>query len=339
MRKKITFIEVIIVIVVIVAVLKGYRFWNKPEEVLEVTPVPAEVVKAEITPIPTKVVKAEITPGEMVLIEGGVFKMGNNDGGEYEKPVHNVEVSSFYIGKYEVTNTEYVEFLNSQGNQKEFPHNNKLSYWIDTECTWGIKKEENTETFVIISGYESYPVTGITWYGAVAYCNWLSEKEGLEKCYGEKGDRWPVDITKKGYRLPTEAEWEYACRVGTTTKYYWGDKMDGDYCWYSNNSENKAQPVGHQKKANAFGLYNMNGNVSERCSDQFASYPDPPLPLLVNPTGPDSTKKGSLVICRGGSFLDDFPGSPRYYCTSSSRSLYHDYDQYGMIGFRLAKTP
>ena len=265
MRKKITFIEVIIVIVVIVVVVKGYRFWNKPEDVPEVNPVSAEIsideptLKAEKSITPTSPVSStpfaenpttspcpHITP-EMVLIKGGIFQMGStgavtNPLYADEFPQHEVNITKdFYMGKYEVTNSEYVEFLNDVGNQKG-PGGKT---WIDIkgDPTYrGIEfitappdsNAPNIGNFKVRNGFENHPVVYVSWHGVLAYCNWLSEQEGFTPVY-DKVDPNSEDlvncITRDGYRLPTEAEWEYACRGGTDTKYYWGDEMDGAYCW------------------------------------------------------------------------------------------------------------
>jgi len=279
MKKKITFLEVIIIIVVIVAVMRGYQFWKKPEEASKVIPVPTEVIIAEPTPEEKSVtpsflstpgtVKPETSPyphitPEMVLIEGGTFQMGSYD--SYIRPVHTVEVNSFYIGKYEVTNKEYRQF--DPGHSGRWSNDN-------------------------------YAVEKVNWYDAINYCNWLSDKEGFERCYSGSGDDIVCDFSKNGYRLPTEAEWEYACRAGTTTKYYWGDEdeMDDDYCWDSSNSNRTVHPVG-QKKSNAWGLYDISGNVNEWCWDRYDEdyYKKSPS---ENPTGPSSSSKR---VIRGGSW-------------------------------------
>jgi formylglycine-generating enzyme required for sulfatase activity len=123
----------------------------------------------------------------------------------------------------------------------------------------------------------NYPVESVSWDDTVNYCNWLSKK------------------SKKNYRLPTEAEWEYACRAGSTTDYYWGDNMDGNYCWYSENANGQVHQVG-QKKSNALGLYDMAGNVYEWCSDWY-----------------DSSKSDRSM--RGGGWIN-----PSFNCLSGFRS-------------------
>lgn len=200
--------------------------------------------------------------------------MGSNSCGFNAIPVHSVKVSSFYLGKYTVTNKEYCLYETSYKNPGD-----------------------------------NLPVVEVSWDDAVSYCQWLSNKTG------------------SNYRLPTEAEWEYACRAGSTTKYYWGDKMDNSYCWYSNNSDGKVHPVG-EKKPNACGLYDMSGNVWEWCSDWFEIYPSS---SVINPTGP---KSGSFYrVERGGSWRNHAghgSSAYRYYGTPAIR--------YGDLGFRLARS-
>ncbi len=269
---------------------------------------------------------------EMVLIPEGIFKMGNEMGTPSEKPVHTVEISSFYISKFEITNEQYCEFLNAAGNQTE-----EEKTWIeikeeDKMC--GISGGPEAGTFNVKSGYENLPVVYVTWYGAVAYCNWLSEKKGLEKCYGEPGNRGNVALEKKGYRLPTEAEWEYACRAGTNTLYYWGDKMNGDYCWYRENSGGDHKKVG-TKKPNDFGLYDMSGNVYEWCSDWEDKYFST---SLKDPAGPPA---GDEKIVRGGACCG-WTGGPLFCgaanATSSCRHSQEPVNAYCNLGFRIVKS-
>jgi formylglycine-generating enzyme required for sulfatase activity len=151
------------------------------------------------------------------------------------------------------------------------------------------------------------PVVNISWKDAVNYCNWLSKKTG------------------KNYRLPTEAEWEYACRAGTTTEYYWGNKIDGDYCWYGKNSKWEVHPVG-QKKPNVFGLYDISGNVSEWCNDWHGNYPSG----VINPTVPST---GIDRIIRGGSFE-----STADNCRSACRYGFVPTLKYTTLGFRIIRT-
>jgi len=251
------------------------------------TPIPEPVNN---TPIPEPVnntpasePEEDIPVLDMVLIEGGSFEMERSYVRDDEPPFYTVEVSNFYMGKYEVTNKEYKKF--NPGHSGSWSNDN-------------------------------YPVETVSWYEAVDYCNWLSDKEGLSKCYSGSGDSIKLDITKNGYRLPTDAEWEYACRGGTTTDYYWGDDMNGDYCWYNENSGDELHPVG-QKEPNSFGLYDMSGNVAEWCWDS-------------NPTSPS----GSYRVYRGGGW-----NNHEMLCQSGGRfSNAPDYRD-NSIGFRVVRTP
>ncbi len=156
-----------------------------------------------------------------------------------------------------------------------------------------------------------HPVENISWLDAVAFCNKLSAKEGLKPCYDETGERLGGD----GYRLPTEAEWELACRAGTKTTYSFGDSAArlGDHGRYLANSGNRTHPVG-EKKENAFGLYDMHGNVWEWCEDWY--------------------EKGSLARVRRGGCWDN----TAVWCQSAYRSGYLPADRNGNLGFRVARS-
>ncbi len=155
------------------------------------------------------------------------------------------------------------------------------------------------------------PVNNINWNDAVAFCGVLRLREGVE------------------YRLPTEAEWEYACRAGTTTAYSFGDDVSqlGEYAWYLANSENTTHPVG-EKKPNAWGLYDMHGNVWEWCQDWYAPYDS--LKVVRDPTGPTS---GVYRVLRGGAF-NDHPEDVR----AANRLSNQPDNRYPNAGFRLAMT-
>jgi formylglycine-generating enzyme required for sulfatase activity len=173
------------------------------------------------------------------------------------------------------------------------------------------------------------PVTRVTWLDAVCWCNARSEQEGLVPVYYANAKHetvyrggllnlsnacvaWEAD----GYRLPTEAEWEYACRAGTDTPFYWGDEMSGDYAWYDENSGGRTHPVG-LKKPNAFGLYDMTGQVWEWCWDHFA--PTGEIASQIECfKGPD---KGDQRVVRGGSFNFNAWHQRAAYRTSDRASL------------------
>jgi formylglycine-generating enzyme required for sulfatase activity len=158
------------------------------------------------------------------------------------------------------------------------------------------------------------PVETVNWHEAVAFCGKLSEQEGVE------------------YRLPTEAQWEYACRAGTTTTYSFGDDTSrlGEYAWYVANSQRKSHPVG-KLKPNAWGLYDMHGNVWEWCHDRYAPYER--LQVVSDPIGPAEGSRVNRVL-RGGAFYNQ-PMNVR----AANRN---DLRPTGLpelhIGFRLART-
>jgi len=289
---------------------------------------------ATATVIPTAVTNAtSVAEPPMVSIPGGTFEMGSNVSAD-EQPVHSVTVSSFNMFKYEVRNSDYVLFLNSEGNQTEGGVK-----WIKLTADefQGITGGPGAGTFSVVPGYESRPVVLVSWYGAVAYCNWLSSQHGLTPCYGSKNNRGydpSVWRTLNGYRLPTEAEWEYACRGGSTAEYYWGDPYPpdppniGNYAWYYSNSGGNHHDVG-QLLPNSFGLYDMSGNVFEWCSDwdDFYYYGISPG---TNPTGPAT---GSFRAIRGGCWEvdpDNCRSAYRSGCALGGRLLF--------LGFRPVRN-
>ena len=166
------------------------------------------------------------------------------------------------------------------------------------------------------------PIIGVTWYEAVQYCRWLSEQEGIpeeQMCYPNVAEierckdaktplKLPADhLSRTGYRLPTEAEWEYACRAGSKTSWFYGSSREllAQYAWYSRNAENRTWPVG-QKKPNSFGLFDMHGNTWDWCQDGYADYKVEPgdRPTEDVEDKRAITDRFSRVL-RGGSFLHD----------------------------------
>jgi len=171
---------------------------------------------------------------EMILIPEGDFEMGSARGRDVEQPVHKVHVDTFLLDRTEVTQAHYEKYKLPNPSRFKGP---------------------------------TLPVEMITWTKAALFCNVRSKAEGLEPCYNE--DTAECDFSKNGYRLPTEAEWEYACRAGTKSEYSFGDdRRKGEHAWFADNSDKKTHPVG-QKKPNAWGLYDMHGNVREWCADDY----------------------------------------------------------------------
>ncbi|MCI0495557.1 formylglycine-generating enzyme family protein [candidate division KSB1 bacterium] len=232
-----------------------------------------------------KVVAIDAPVGKFILVPTDTFSMGSNLSLDSFKPQHKVTISAFYIGVTEITNIEYKQFCDA--TNRAYPN-------VEEENTYFIDRPD-------------YPVVNINWFDAIAYCNWRSELEGLTPCYNLSNGA--CDTTKAGYRLPSEAEWEYAARGKVYGKQFpWGtDDIMPDSCNYQEYSgalnakmakfENNhgPLPVASFKQA-GFGLYDMAGNVSEWCHDWYDAeyYADSPK---KNPMGPAS---GSDRVCRGG---------------------------------------
>jgi formylglycine-generating enzyme required for sulfatase activity len=236
---------------------------------------------------------------EMVLLPAGRFTMGDKD--EIDAQPHEVFISSFYIDKYLVTQQQYKKVM------EENP-----SRW---------KADKN-------------PVEQVRWSDAVKYCNTRSLKEGLLPCYDLK--TWKCNFDANGYRLPTEAEWEYACRAGTKTKYFFGNDSSklADYAWLDENSGGKPHPVG-QKQSNPWGLYDMLGNVWQWCNDFYKVdyYQESPE---ENPRGPDA---GETKVVRGGAWkfsADSCRSGYRYNEDPGYSDVCFGYDIYGFRCVRNA---
>jgi formylglycine-generating enzyme required for sulfatase activity len=257
---------------------------------------------------------------EFVFVEGGTFQMGSPaseaDRKDNETP-HQVTVGSFYMGKYEVTQKEWREVMGN--NPSDFRG-------------------------------DSLPVESVSWYDAVEYCNRRSQKEGLSPAYTIVKDRsdpnnrntddsvrWQVTWNRNadGYRLPTEAEWEYACRAGTTTPFNTGNNIGADIANYDGNHpyNNGSKGVYRQTTTaagsfppNPWGLYDMHGNVWEWCWDWYEAYASG---AQTDPTGAGA---GAYRVLRGGSWYSD-----AVELRSAVRGLATPSDRSRILGFRLVR--
>jgi len=240
---------------------------------------------------------------EMVLVPAGSFIMGDDKSepspesteheirlAELEKPAHSVNITKpFYLGKYQVTQEQW-EAVMTQKKQTRSDY-------------WNPSKFEGAKN----------PRECITW----------------DNCQEFLGELAKISAQRGSFALPTEAQWEYACRAGSTTQYCFGDDETrlGDYAWYDANSDGKTHPVG-QKKPNAFGLYDMHGNVWEWCEDWLDVYE---AKAVTNPTGPTT---GAARVARGGGWCRS-----AHLCHSALR--YYFMPSYGssLLGLRVCLIP
>ncbi len=279
----------------------------------------------------TEVVDIAKIPEGFVLVPAGNFQMGSIEGYDDNKPVHEVTITKpFYMGKYEVSQAEYEKY-----------------------CSYG----ENKPSSKYGDG-DNYPAYFVSWYDALVYCNKRSMAEGLTPCYSINDSTDPAkwgelptaeddplretwnavvcDWNANGYRLPTEAEWEYAARAGDKTVAsltYSGTSDEnelGKYAWYDSNSTIKTHEVG-TKLPNAFGLYDMSGNVFEWCWNWHTDSYNAEAEGGSNPTGASS---GSKRVSRGGGLDGDSGNCAVSYRYNSSPNLRQGYS----LGFRVVRA-
>src|SRR5260370_6680971 len=261
--------------------------------------------------------------GDFVYVPGSAFRMGDNfgDGESRERPVHAVDVDAFYIAKHEMTNGEWRKFRDDPGydDPKFWPSGrvvpkDQVPYWTQAPNHGGGTP-----------GSDNYPVLGVNWNSATAYCNWLSAKTG------------------KKYRLPTEAEWEKAARGTDQRRFPWGHNIDHTYANYAGaQSFDTGQLVGFydatkhgelqtHNNASPYGAVDMAGNVMEWCQDWYSRTYYSVSPRK-NPQGPAS---GAYRVVRGGTFFMD-PLDLRTYARSAA---WPSFQSHRMTGFRAAREP
>ncbi len=291
----------------------------------------------------------------MILIPPGEFLMGSTDEQvevalkvadeikadqsakdriqKYERPQHQVVLTKpLLMGTTEVTIGQFKQFAAATGYQTEAEKEElKARSSPPPATTPGQAPPMPIQTY-LNPGYsvsDDSPAAVITWHDAVAYCNWLSTQEKLDLCYRPDGNTWQVLPGKSGYRLPTEAEWEYACRAGTTTQYSFGDDHQQleQYGWYVKNAGGRSHAVG-TKPPNGFGLFDMHGNLWEWCGDYFDEkwYA---ASTLNDPSGPVA---GSDRLLRGGYWTNDAS-----HCRSAYRRSNTPSSRSSFQGFRCVR--
>ncbi|MDD3119341.1 MAG: SUMF1/EgtB/PvdO family nonheme iron enzyme [Victivallales bacterium] len=238
--------------------------------------------------------RAWVIPGikiELVPIGPGRFTAhsGTPQEDALEHPGAASITRPFWIGKYEITAGQFQYYLKNQGQLSR-----RERYEIDKEIDFAAKDCPLTASYRLKRGFAAtMPMTSVSWRTARNFCAWLTQEE-------RRAERLPAGYE---YRLPTEAEWEYACRAGNTTAYSFGDTTAGlDHrAWYRANTSGQPHPVGG-KQANAWGTYDMHGNVWEWCNDWYG---DKFLVAdVADPVGPDSSAE-NLKVARGGSYTSD----------------------------------
>jgi sulfatase modifying factor 1 len=292
--------------------------------------------------VPVKAAAALFEPANFVLIRGGEFTMGSPEGEAgragviaywakkgiaYSETQHKVRLSSFSMSKYAVTVGEFRKFVEATGYRTDAE---KGGYSLivsngELKAEDGVNWRDGVSGSVRPQSEENHPVVHVSWNDAVAYCEWLSKQTG------------------KKFRLPTEAEREYACRAGTLTPFNTGRNLTTDQANYDGNYPYNNNPKGVYRQntvavnsfaSNAWGLYNMHGNVWEWCSDWFwGTYYEEckAKGTVINPAGPVI---GSYRVIRGGGW-DTYSD----LCRSAHRSSLAPDDRSHGVGFRLVFVP
>jgi sulfatase modifying factor 1 len=285
-KNKRTNLYIVLATLILAAIIAGLVYYSNIPE-----PINTEI----------EVVEAEVPDYEMVLVEGGTFSMGKKGEADQE-PVHKVKLTSFYMGKYEITVEQF-----------------------DLYC-----KSQNIDFYNVPFGRGKRPMTKVSWVNALEYANWLSKQDGYSAVYLIRNE-FEVIIDKKanGYRLPTECQWEFAARGGNNSqrKLYSGSNSVHRISWYSENAGNKSRAVG-TKLPNELGIHDMSGNVWEWCWDWYGerSYG------YHEKTNPQGMKNGTYRCVRGGSWY-----TPDYYLQVKNRSTALPLSKDPDLGFRLVR--
>ncbi len=294
----------IVLICIIVPSITWFWYVNRPR-LREPAPCDGQKTFAEEAGLPLKITNS--LGMRMKLIPPGEYWRGSppDEPGRRvgERQHHMVIPHAFYVGVTPVTQIQYERLTGMNPSYiQDRPH---------------------------------YPADSMTWFEALEFCNRLSRKEGLPKAYERRGNEWILHMDREGYRLLTEAEWEYVCRAGTDTAFYTGPNYPeraghGNLwraAWYRDNSGGQPQPV-KRREPNPWGLHDTLGNVWEWCWDWFAAYP---VTAEATLPGPESGNRGRVI--RGGSWYDPLP-----MCRAAARRSYIPESTWNRLGFRIART-
>jgi formylglycine-generating enzyme required for sulfatase activity len=289
----------------------------------------------------------------MAYVAGGRFAMGDHHGGgrEDESQLHEVSLDPFFITRHEITNRQYCDYLNCEiaagrvevrkgvvyGRGGREPYLDTAQADADSDISW------SGRAFTVAPERGEHPVVEVSWFGAAAYCNWLGMREGYPGCYDTSG--WKIDLAKGPYRLPTEAQWEYAARGSLENgRYPWGDRIDGSIANFLDSGDpyeglpvpttpagyynGRQEPAGPDA-ANGYGLYDVAGNVWEWCGDWYDHkyYEKSPA---KNPAGPES---GIRRVMRGGCWV-----SHPDFCRVSTRGNHLPPLRSHTLGFRVVRS-
>ena len=282
-------------------------------------------------------------PPAMPALPAGPFTMGSpqaeRDRVGYQEPARRVNLSAFYLGSREVTAGEFRRFVEETGYRTSAEQAGGAFAYNETKGEWEFRAGADWRR----PGFrqaDDHPVVNVSWFDAVAYCNWLSEKEGLKPAYTISGEKADWDRNADGFRLPTEAEWEYACRAGTASPFSTGTRIstaqanyNGNFPYFNGNPGlfRKATTPAASLRPNPWGLYDMHGNVGEWCWDFYGSFKEETVNTETeNPAGPDS---GAHRVNRGGGW-----DSAAKYLRSAARSSEFPETAGGSLGFRLARN-
>ena len=300
--------------------------------------------RAATEPAPKPTTRDELP--RMVYVQGGTFQMGSTEGGGDETPVHSVTVSDFHIGRFEVTVEEFSEFVQATNYRTDAEKSGGSYFWEDDKWTKkaGINWRHDATGKRRPGSEYNHPVIHVSWNDAAAYCNWLSQQHRYEPVYTIKGDQVTANWDANGYRLPTEAEWEFAARSRGGNDKWAGTSSESSLATYGNFCDENCgfshksgiyndgypftAPVG-KFRANNLGLHDMSGNVWEWCWDWYDSnYYD--NSSSRNPRGPST---GYFRVQRGGSW-DDRPADLR----CAYRLDYSPDRRLSNVGFRLSRA-